>query len=277
MTEHVDGHFSGAAGGRIYWQGWTGPAEPRGAVVIAHGIAEHGGRYAHVGERLAAAGFPTYAVDHHGHGRSAGTRGNFDRMAGVVADLDIALRETGERHPGLPLFLLGHSLGGLISLEYATGDQSRLAGLILSGPAVEIAVGSKLERRAAGLLSRLTPNLGVVPLDSSTVSRDPAVVSAYDSDPLNYRGRTRARSGAEILTTADGIVAKLSRLTLPLLILQGGDDRLVSPTSARIVAEHASSEDLTLNVYDGLYHEVFNEPEKDTVLDDVVAWLSRHV
>jgi alpha-beta hydrolase superfamily lysophospholipase len=276
MTEQVEGAFAGASGGRIHWRGWVPPQPPKGVVVIVHGLAEHGGRYTHVADHLAAHGYASYTHDHHGHGRSAGTRGNIDRMSHVVTDLETMIRSAAGRHADAPLFLYGHSMGGLIALVYATGTPAQLRGLILTGAAVHIPVGSGLERVAARLLSALAPNLGTRQLDATLVSRDPAVVRDYDSDPLNYRGKIRARSGAEMLRAADELPAKLGRLTLPLLLLHGSLDGLTSPSGTGLVADRVSSSDLTVKIYDGLYHEVHNEPEKDTVLGDIVRWLDEH-
>lgn len=276
MTEHIEGRFTGAARGTIYWQGWAPDGDLKGVVVLSHGYAEHGGRYAHVAERLAADGFVTYAADHRGHGRSEGTRANVNRMSEVVADVDAMIDLATGEHPDVPVFLYGHSMGGLIALRYAIDHQSKLDGLVLSGPAVVTTVGSKLERTAAKLLSRITPNLRPTPLDSSQISRDPEVVRKYDADPLVYRGKIPVRTGAESLIAADAAIAQLAKLRLPLLIVQGTEDKLVSPMGAQLVAGTASSEDITLKMYDGLYHEVHNEPEQQTVLDDIAAWLTKH-
>lgn len=277
MTEHVDGRFTGAAGGRIYWQAWLPADEVRGVVALAHGVAEHSGRYAHVGARFAQAGYATYAVDHHGHGRSDGVRGNVNRMAEVAADLDRLISVAVERHPDVPAFLLGHSLGGLIALDYVvTRGTSRLRGLVLSGAAVDPSVGSTVEKLAAPLLSAIAPNLGVVALDATAVSRDPAVVADYQNDPLNYLGKVRARTGAESLAAVDRVVAGLSTIDIPVLVMHGTEDKLTSPSGSKLVADKVSSPDVTLKLYDGLYHEIFNEPEQDTVLTDVLDWLKSH-
>ncbi|MGH3648667.1 MAG: lysophospholipase [Micromonosporaceae bacterium] len=270
---HQEDHFTGTAGGRIYWQAWLPQDNPSGVVVIAHGLAEHSGRYAHVAERLAADGYATYAADHRGHGRSEGNRSNVNRIAEVVADLDTMIAEAAQRHPGRPVFLLGHSMGGLIALEYALGNPSRLTGLVLSAPLVRSGVVSSVERAAAKLFSAVLPNLGVKALDASMVSRDPAVVKAYDEDPLNYRGKIPARTATELLSTMDAFPERIPRLRLPLLMLQGTEDKLVDPAGAAYVAEHAGSEDLTYQKYPGLYHEVMNEPEQDTVIGDLLTWL----
>jgi len=276
VAEHAEGKLVGSAGGDVYWQSWS-PKKAKAVVVIAHGLAEHSGRYAHVGERLTAAGYVAYTYDQWGHGRTAGTMGNIEGFTHLRADLDTVLSKARGEHPGLPVFLLGHSFGGLVALDYVvTRGESGLTGLVLTGAAVDPAVGTALERAAAPLLSRLAPNLPVTALDATAVSRDPAVVQAYVDDPLVYHGKIRARTGAEGLKAVARVHAGLRKVTLPVLVLHGADDRLTSPSGSKAVAEKVSSVDKTLTLYDGLYHEIFNEPEQKAVLDDVVGWLDAH-
>jgi alpha-beta hydrolase superfamily lysophospholipase len=276
MTEQVEGRYAGSAGGQIYWQGWVPAGEVTGVVVIVHGLAEHGGRYAHVGRYLAGEGYAVYVADHRGHGKSNGVRGNVDRMSHVVTDLETMVRGVAARHPDLPMFLYGHSLGALITLAYLVGRPAQLRGAVLSASAVDIAVGSKAERIAARVLSAVAPNLGVLRLDASSMSRDPAVVRDYDTDPLNYRGKTRVRSGAELLATAERVKGALDRVRLPLLVMHGSADKVTAPSSSQLIADRVGSSDVTLKFYDGYYHEVHNEPEKETVLADVLRWLEEH-
>jgi len=283
MTEQVQGTLlveavpaSGVASGELFWQGWTAPGDSKGAVVLVHGVHEHGGRYAHVGERLANSGYPMYAVDHLGHGRSPGVRGNIDRMASVVAGVHALARQTAERHPGVPLFLYGHSMGGLIALEYLVADPVELRGAIVSAPAVDLSAASPMQIRASAMLSRWLPNLGVLALEAAAVSRDPEVVRDYETDPLNYRGKVRARTGAEILNAVLTLPERLKQLKLPLLLIHGSEDRLVPRAATDLVADSAGSDDITVKIYQGFYHESHNEPEKEQVLDDIVGWLDRH-
>ncbi|CAM3610352.1 alpha/beta hydrolase [Smaragdicoccus niigatensis] len=273
MTTHIDDGFTGASGDHIHWQAWIPENPPIGVVVFSHGVGEHGGRYDWVAQQLASHGYASYAIDHQGHGKSGGKRCNIDSMDGVVADLHTLIGIAGDKNHGLPVYLLGHSMGALISMQYMSGSPAALRGLILSGAAVEITVGSALERLAASILSRLAPNLGVVAIEPSQVSRDPAVVHDYANDPLNHHGQVPARTGAEILKTAENLESRLPRIELPLLILQGTGDQIVSPSSGQILADTVSSTDLTFKAYDGLYHEVLNEPEKETVMRDVIEWL----
>ncbi|MGH3467740.1 MAG: lysophospholipase [Thermocrispum sp.] len=274
MSEHADGRFTGAAGLQIYWQSWLPGGEPVGVVVILHGYAEHSGRYQHVAAALNAAGYAVYALDHHGHGRSDGPRANVGGFAGLLTDVDRLVRLAAANHAGLPVFLLGHSMGGLVAVAYVLSDvRYDLAGLVVSAPAIEVAVGSPAEKVAARVLSRVVPNLPVTPFDSGPISRDPQVVAAYDADPLVYRGKIKIRTGAETLGTADRVQAALAKVDLPTLVMHGGDDRVVPLAGSQLLAEKAGSQDLTFTVYDGLYHEIFNEPEQQTVLADTVAWL----
>ena len=275
---HIEGHREIAPGRSAYWQAWLPSAQVRAVIVIVHGFGEHSGRYAYVGNRLAAAGFAAYAADYRGHGRSDGRRANIERMALIVADLGCFVRFAAERHPGLPVFMIGHSVGGLISLQYATEPETTLHGLVLSAPAVEVMVGSALQRRLAGVLSALMPDLQVTALDAEhKISRDPEVTRAYREDPLVYHGRIKARTGAEILMTMAGLPARLPRLSLPLLILHGTGDLICDPAGSTMVHNRVSSPDKTVRRYQDLYHEVFNEPERDEVLTDLRHWLEQHL
>ncbi|QLQ09547.1 MAG: lysophospholipase [Nocardioidaceae bacterium] len=271
-----EGYFSGAAG-KIYWRCWL-PENPRAVVMLIHGIAEHTGRYEHVAKRLVDEGYAVYGLDHHGHGRSDGTGGNIGSMAGVVSDVAHLRRIATVATPDVPVFVLGHSLGGLIALDYVTGGgQQGLAGLVLSGAAVEASVGSKLERKLAPVLSKIAPNLGVADLGIDNISRDPVVVQAYRDDPLVYTGKVRARTGAEGLAAMERVTGKLGIIELPLLILHGSEDKLADPSGAQLVRDRAKSQDKTVKIYDGLFHEIFNEPEQQTVLGDLVGWLDSHL
>jgi alpha-beta hydrolase superfamily lysophospholipase len=277
-NSHVQGHREIAPGRSAYWQAWLPPDRAQAIVVIVHGIHEHSARYAHVGTRLAGANFAAYAADHRGHGRSDGRRANLERMALIVEDLGSFVNFAAERHGNLPVFMVGHSLGGLIALQYATEPASDLDGLVLSAPAVEVTVGSALQRRLAGVLSALVPDLQVAALNAAEkISRDPEVVHAYRQDPLIYHGRIKARTGAEILVTMEDLPTRLPRLSVPLLLLHGTDDEICAPAGSRMVHDQASSPDKTLRRYQGLYHEVFNEPERDEVLADLVSWLNKHL
>jgi acylglycerol lipase len=278
-TAHEQGRRTIAAGRSAYWQAWI-PGEPvRAVVVVVHGLHEHSARYTDFGTRLAATGFAVYAADHRGHGRSDGQRANIERIALIQADLGSFVHFATERHPGLAVFMVGHSLGGLIALRYAIDcGTNTLAGLVLSGPAVTATAGSALTRSLAGVLSALVPNLGLADLRADQkISRDPEVIRAYREDPLVYRGRIKARSGAEIMAAMKSLPAALPRLSMPLLILHGTEDQISPPAGSTMVHEAVSSPDKTLRRYPGLYHEVFNEPEREAILTHLISWLNQHL
>ncbi|MGW4352904.1 alpha/beta hydrolase [Nocardia sp. NPDC004582] len=276
MTRTETGEFQGA-GGRVFWQAWLPDSEPRAVAVIVHGYAEHSGRYAHVAQRLAESGFAVYALDHTGHGKSEGARANIGSLDTAADNVRTMLATATGRHPGLPKFVIGHSMGGLTTAYFATRDQPEVDGLVLSGPAIDIEAGNAVQRLVAPLVARYLPNVPVVKLDSKLVSRDPEVVRAYDADPLVHHGGVPARTAGEMLRAGEYVKSHLDRLTAPLLVQHGSADGLASPTGTDRVERDAASKDKTIIRYDGLYHEIYNEPEQDKVLTDLVNWLEAHL
>jgi alpha-beta hydrolase superfamily lysophospholipase len=245
-------------------------------VVLAHGLSEHSGRYEHVAERLISEGFAVEALDYRGHGRSEGTRAVVE-VDHLVQDLDLLVDAAAAAHPDLPLFLLGHSMGGLIATLYATGHQHKLTGLVLSAPLAALEAASPMTRLTARVISTVAPRLGLVGIDSALVSRDPEVVRAYDSDPLVYRGRVPARTVSELASAIDSLPERARAITVPVLIMYGSGDHLVPPAGSVMLDSVILSSDKTFKVYDGLFHEILNEPEQQQVLDDLCAWLLAHV
>lgn len=268
--------FEGAGGVDIAWQSWLPSREPRAAVVIAHGVSEHSDRYAHVAERLTGAGYVVYALDHRGHGDSEGPRALIDRIALAVADIDTLIGIARTEQPGRPLFLLGHSMGGALAVEYAIAHQDRIDGLVLSAPAADVGAASAFERVAGRVLSTIAPKAGVFAVDAEGISRDPEVVRAYVEDPRVFHGKLPARTVSELVEAARTMPERVPAITLPLLVLVGAADPIVPPDAARMIESRAGSEDKRLIEYEGLFHEILNEPEQDRVMDDLVAWLDAH-
>jgi alpha-beta hydrolase superfamily lysophospholipase len=271
-ARHEEGRFAGVGGLEIYWQAWLPAARPRAIVLISHGGAEHGGRYAWTAGQLNERGHAVYAIDHRGHGRSAGPRAYVDRIDNAVADLDVLHGIARDRHPELPVFVLGHSMGGLIAIVYALRHQDDLTGLVLSAP-LAVIEANPATRLASRVLSAVAPRLPVYKIDATTVSRDPEVVRAYDEDPLNHRGMLPARTVGELAATTATFAERLPELRLPILTVYGSGDRLVDNAGSILVEERCGSADSTLIAYDGLYHEVLNEPERDRVIADVAGWI----
>jgi lysophospholipase len=263
----------GTVAGDVRYRAWV-PDDAKAAVVIAHGAGEHGGRYRYVVETLAPDGYAVYAPDHRGHGRT-GKGAQLGRLATVVDDLDAMVTLARDAHPGRPLFLLGHSMGGTVAIAYALAHQDRLDGLALSAPLAALEAAPLPLRVVARVLSVVAPGAPAVGVDADAVSRDPDEVRAYHADPLNHHGKLPARTVQELATAIGGFEEAVPRITLPLLVMYGTADTLVPPRAGQMVHDRAGSADKTLHVYDGYYHELFNEPagERDRPLDDLAAWI----
>ena len=277
MSEPLQSSFAGAGGVEIFWRAWLPTRDPTAVVAIAHGAGEHSGRYAHVADRITDEGYAVYALDHRGHGRSQGSRALIDRMGNAVADLDKLIVFGTRRHPGAPVFLLGHSMGGTVAVSYALTHQDRLSGLILSGPLAAIDPVSAPTRLAATALSRLAPRVPAVAVDSSLVSRDPAVVEDYRHDPLVHHGKLPVRTVAELAAAIAAFPDRVGAIRVPTLILYGTEDGLCPPRGSEMLARRIGSTEITARSYAGLYHEILNEPEREQVLDDICSWLAARV
>lgn len=256
----LDGHA-----GRLVARTWSPGEDPSYAVLLAHGYGEHLGRYEHVAAALVADGAVVHAVDHAGHGRSEGERVLIPDFERVVDDLhEVDLRARAD-HPGLPVVLVGHSMGGLVAARYAQRYGDSLAALVLSGPVVG-------DWEAVGALLAL-PELPDVPLDSSTLSRDPEVGRAYDADPLVWHGPFK-RPTLEALRDGLAAIGQGPSLgSLPLMWAHGEEDQLVPVAGSRGGIERLRGERFVEKVYPGARHEIFNETNRDDVLADVIAFL----
>lgn len=254
-------------GGRVVVHAWDGEA-PRYLALIAHGYGEHARRYDHLAERLVGHGASVYAPDHPGHGRSRGERALIGDVDSLVADLARAAEVARREHPGLPLVLIGHSMGGLIAARFAqTSGGARPAALVLSGPAIG-------RNPAIEALMAMDP-LPDVPIDPDVLSRDPAVGRAYAEDPLVYHGPFRRETlqafGAAVERLASG-----GRLgPYPVLWIHGAEDQLVPLAGTREAIERLRGERLEERIYEGARHEVFNETNREQVIDDVLAFIDR--
>ncbi len=273
----ASGTMSGAGGREIFWQSWS-PVDGtvRGSVVVVHGAGEHSGRYEHVAERLVAEGFAVSALDHRGHGRSDGPRALVDRLDRAVSDIDGLVTMTRGAHPERPLFMLAHSMGATFAVQYALAHQRRLAGLILSGPLAALDGAPAPLRMVGRALSVIAPGTGLIAVDAGLISRDPDVVQAYRADPLVHHGKLPARTLAELAGAIDAFPDRVSEITLPTLILYGTADGLAPPRGSVMLGERIGAADKTITGYEGLYHEILNEPERETVLSELCAWLDAH-
>jgi acylglycerol lipase len=275
--QHTTGSFTGLNDVTIFTQSWLPDDPPRAVVILAHGLGEHSGRYAHVAAYLTAHGYAVYALDHRGHGRSGGERvrvGSFDEF---VADLRTYFEQVRATHPDLPIFLYGHSMGSLIALLFAVRYQNDLTGLITTGTAFRPVGFHTALIPLIKTATALTPNLRLVPLDPRGVSRDPAVVQGYRDDPLVFHGRLSAGMLGAFARAVQTCIASLPDLRLPYLVLHGGVDPMTHVSATDIIRQSCGAPDTTITVYDGLRHEIHNEPEQEQVLADVIAWLDAHL
>ncbi|MDI3313015.1 MAG: lysophospholipase [Mycobacterium sp.] len=273
-----EGAFDGVGGVRIVYDVWApDPADtaPKAVVVLSHGLGEHAGRYDHVAGRFAASGLVTYALDHRGHGRSDGRRVLLRDLSEYTGDFHTLLGVAAKEYPGLKRVVLGHSMGGGVVFSYGVEHPDNYDLMVLSGPALaaqsSVPALLALTAKALGLVA---PGLPLRDLDVSAISRDPAVVNAYHTDPLVHHGKVPAGIARALLRLGESMPRWAAALGAPLLVVHGSEDRLAPVEGSRRLVECVGSSDVELKVYPGLYHEVFNEPERHRVLDDVVSWIT---
>jgi alpha-beta hydrolase superfamily lysophospholipase len=273
-TTRSERSFDGVGGLRIVYDVWTPNTDPTGVVILAHGYAEHARRYDHVAQRFGEAGLITYALDHRGHGRSAGKRVYLKDISEYTGDFHHLVGIATAAHPELKRVVLGHSMGGGIVFAYGVEHPDDYALMVLSGPAVyaQDAVSSVMIG-VAKLVGSVLPGLPVEQLPTEAISRDPEVVAAYKADPMVHQGKLPAGIAKALLGVGETMPQRAAALTAPLLVVHGEKDALIPVEGSRKLLECVGPIDAHLKVYPELYHEVFNEPERAVVLDDVVSWI----
>jgi len=245
-------------------------------LLVIHGLAEHSGRYTNLVDYFVPKEYAVCGLDHRGHGKSEGLRGFVKKFSDYVDDLKIFVDIVRGEQGDTKIFLVGHSVGGTIATAYAVNHQRELAGLILSAPTLKVGSSvSRIDIIMARVLSALLPKAGIAVIDASAISRDKGVVDAYVSDPLVHRGKIRARLGSELVNMIEKkLPPQMPKINLPVLIMHATADRLSNPEGSKMFYELVNSKDKTLKYYDGLYHEIFNEPEHRQVLADMETWLA---
>jgi len=257
--QHIEGSFRGVGGLKIYTQQWLPEGPPRAVLLLVHGYAEHSGRYGNLVGHFVQRGYAICALDHRGHGRSEGARVHIDDFADYLADLATYEGIVRAQFPGTKVFLLGHSMGAMIATAYLPAHQHSFAGAVISG---------------GGIAPEDAPPPAPVGDLAATVSRDPAVVQAYRDDPLNYHGPPLAARAEAMRGWRSRLRDLASEITLPIIIMAGSGSPLGDAPRSAAMYDAVRSADKTLKLYDGLYHEIFNEPERALVLADLEAWLS---
>ncbi|HLL01635.1 MAG TPA: lysophospholipase [Myxococcaceae bacterium] len=275
---HTQDAFEGAGGLKLCSQSWRPEGTAQAVLAIVHGFGEHSGRYTNVVRHFVPRGYAVHGFDLRGHGRSPGQRGHINSWAEYREDVKAFLGHVARQEPGRPVFLLGHSLGSIIALDYALHHPLGLSGLILSGLAVDpVGAATPLLVATARLMSRIWPTLSMaVKLDKAALSRIPEVVSEYIADPLVH-GLGSARWGTECLDAIAWCKAHASRLQLPLLVVHGDSDRINTAAGARLVFEAARSQDKRLVLVPGGHHEPHNDLGREQTFQALEEYLGKRL
>lgn len=264
--------FAGRGGTRIVVRCWRPPEAPRAIVAICHGVNSHGGQYEQTAKRLVAAGHAVYAIDLRGRGRSEGPRYFVEDIAGYTDDLGTMIAMAKARDPGVPVFLLGHSAGGVVSCTWALAHQAEIAGLVCESFAFQVPAPAPV-LALVKFLSRFLPNLPVLKLRNHDFSRDPAAVAVLDADPLTRNEVQPAMTVAALVRANDRLRREFATLTLPVLIMHGTADKVTLPAGSVFFHATVGSRDKTLRLYEGHYHDLLNDVGKDQVLADILHWI----
>jgi alpha-beta hydrolase superfamily lysophospholipase len=271
-----EGCMESTDGQRLYWRRHTPEKSPHAALLIVHGLAEHSGRYVHVLDHFANAGFDCWAYDYRCHGQSPGLRVHVEHFDEFLIDLEAARQLVGEKGPDLPLFLVGHSQGGLIVLREALTHPQGLEGIAVSSPFLGMhptAAPSAPLHMVANIVSAFMPKMMFSKVaEPSALSRDPKVPEAYIADPL-VSTTVSARWFTSVLRAHADTQDRAPTLSVPALVMQSGEDRLTDPAATRAWVADAPSDLVDYVEWEGLYHEMFNEPEKEMVFERVEQWL----
>jgi len=261
-----------ADGTGIHVRAFPPVGRPRAAIVICHGVNSHGGQYLWPGAQFAAAGLAAFALDLRGRGKSDGARYYVDDVAQYVADVAAVIRLAKSRYPGLKVFLLGHSAGGVVSSTYALDHQAEIAGLICESFAFKVPAPDAVLAVIKGL-ARIAPKLPVLKLRNEDFSRDPIAVRNLNSDPLTAGEVQPARTVAALVRANERLRREFPRITLPVFILHGTADKATMPAGSQLFFDTAGSRDKTLKLYEGHFHDLLNDVGKEAVLADIRAWI----
>lgn len=278
---HTTSTLTATDGLKLHTETWLPDGPTRAGVVIIHGLGEHIARYEHVAAAFNASGYAVFGIDHRGHGKSEGLRAYFETLDQPLADLKQfveGVKASPALGQGQKLFIYGHSLGSLLTLNYLLRNPQDFDGALISGntlalestfPAVLLSV--------LQFINGVAPKLGLIPqLSSSMISHDPEVVRLYDADPLILHGNVNVRMSYLIMQGGRTVRGRMAELQLPMLIFCGSEDKICPPAGSPLLHQGVGAADKQLKIYSGMYHECHNEVDKAAVLRDLVAWLDGH-
>src|SRR5262245_57020582 len=268
--------FESVGGVKIFLRSWIPQGTERAVVAIFHGVNSHGGQYLWTAEQFVQAGYAVYALDLRGRGKSEGERFYVEHVSEYVSDVAGAIKIAKSRHPGLPLFLLGHSAGGVVSSVYTLENQAELTGFICESFAFQVPAPGFALAAIKGL-SHVAPRLPVLTLKNADFSRDPKAVEALNNDPLTAHESQPAVTVAALVRADERLHDEFPLITLPVLIMHGTDDKATVCRGSQFFYDTAGSKDKTLKLYEGHYHDLLNDVGKEGVIADITAWIDKHL
>jgi acylglycerol lipase len=268
--------FEAVGGLKIFLRSWRPEEKPRAVIVICHGVNSHGGQYIWTAEQFVNAGFAVFALDLRGRGKSEGERFYVENVAEYVSDVAGTVKIAKSRHPGLPVFLLGHSAGGVVSSVYCLENQSELAGFICESFAFQVPAPSFVLAAVKGL-SHVAPRLPALKLKNEDFSRDPKAVEALNNDPLTAHEAQPAITVAALVRADERLREEFPLITLPVLIMHGTEDKATVCHGSEFFYKTAGSRDKTLKLYEGHYHDLLNDFGKEGVIADITTWIDKRV
>jgi acylglycerol lipase len=271
----IEETYSGTGGLKIFFRSWL-PEKPRAVVVICHGVNSHSGHYFWAAEQLVKSGFACYALDMRGRGKSEGERFYVENVSEYVSDVAGVIKIAKSRHPGLPVFLLGHSAGGVVSAVYTLENQAELAGFICESFAFQVPAPGFVLAAVKGL-SHIAPRLPTLKLKNEDFSRDPKAIEALNNDPLIANEAQPAITVAALVRADERLKDEFPLITLPVLIMHGTADKATVCHGSEFFYETVGSKDKTLKLYEGHAHDLLNDFGKEGVMADITGWIEKHV
>lgn len=272
----IESAFEGVGGLKIATTSWKPAGKPRAVMVLIHGFNAHSGYMAWRAEQFAASGLSAYALDLRGRGRSEGERFYVEKFSDYLTDVNTLVSQARSENLGLPIYVLGHSAGGVIASSYVFEHQDEIAGLVCESFAFDVGLPHLVQLALQGV-SHIAPHVHVFSLNNADFSRDPKAVERMNNDPLIAKESQPAETASEMLKAAERLKANMPHFNVPVLILHGTADKATRPAGSQYFYDHAGSTDKTLRLYEGHFHDLLNDVDKEKVMADIQAWLDARI